>query len=102
MTVLLTVDTKLWPFARHWPQRILHRNPDLSREWDVYVEGKTDQGFWGIDYQMEVLNEHGLNATFFLEALHCNSVVGFRALTAWSSKVRLGSHEIQLHLHRSR
>src|SRR5450432_4005187 len=92
LDVFITVDTEVWPRYADWRQARLAR--DIER--DIY--GMTKQGEFGVGYQMDVLDAHGLRAVFFVEALFA-MVVGFEALTRLVQMIQQRGHEVQLHLH---
>src|SRR6516164_9015756 len=92
MKVFLTVDTEVWPLLHDWREAGLSR--DINR--DIY--GATAWGARGISYQMDVLNEYGLKAVFFVEPLFAE-VAGLEPLRAIVSEIQDKGHEVQLHLH---
>ena len=70
LRVLLSVDTELWP---------LSDAAGLDPAIDRHVHGRTPAGDFGLDFQARLLQERGLVATFFVEALH-SLIAGDRAL----------------------
>ena len=67
---------------------------DIRR--DVY--GLTTTGGYGLPYQMDVMDAHGLKAVFFLEGLFACET-GPEPLREIVSMVRSRGHEVQLHIH---
>lgn len=99
LNVFLTVDTEVWPYSQGWPVTALPADKtDFARELDAYIHGRTPKGDFGIPYQMALLNQHGLKATYFVEALF-GSAIGLGPLREIVQLVRDGGHEVQLHLH---
>ncbi len=92
LNVLLTVDTEVYPLHCDWRRDGLTR--DVRR--DIYAE--TDQGAYGLSYQIEQFRSHGLKACFFVEGLFA-SAVSRTFLDAIVREVQDGGHEVQLHLH---
>lgn len=92
LNVFITIDTELWPRSfdlRH------DRIEDL---YDRDILGQTPRGQFGIDFQMDVLDRHGLRGIFFVEPLH-TAVVGERFLRETVSRIIARGHEVQLHPH---
>lgn len=99
LNVFLTVDTEIWPFSPGWPVKPLPEGKaDYAQEIDAYILGKTRKGAFGLPYQMDVLDRHGLKAVYFVEALFA-SVVGIDALARIVSLIQDHGHEVQLHVH---
>jgi peptidoglycan/xylan/chitin deacetylase (PgdA/CDA1 family) len=90
--VFITVDTEAWPLM----SGSFTNGFDKDIERDIY--GMTDQGEFGIRYQMDVLNQHGLKAIFFVEALF-SEVVGSEVLKKIVTEIQEHGHEVQLHVH---
>lgn len=89
--VFYTVDTELSPG--------LHlRGLSLVENLNAAVLGITDRGEWGIRYQIERLNAHGLKGVFFVEAL-CAHLGDPDLLKRIVEPVLTSGHEVQLHLH---
>ncbi|MBV9202467.1 MAG: hypothetical protein JO320_17960 [Alphaproteobacteria bacterium] len=65
---------------------------------DRDIFGITDRGERGLRYQLEVIEQHGLKAVVFLEALS-TSVVGTDLLKELVTLVQLRGHEVALHIH---
>lgn len=92
MNVLITVDTEVEPCESDWRATALR--DDVRRE----VFGETARGDFGINYQMELLDRHGLKAAFFVEGLFATAV-GIEPLREVVDAVQSRGHEVQLHLH---
>jgi peptidoglycan/xylan/chitin deacetylase (PgdA/CDA1 family) len=92
LNVFITVDTEVWP--RHADRREAGLTLDIER--DIY--GITELGEFGVRYQMDVLEAHGLKGVFFVEALFA-SAGGFEQLTRLVQLIQNRGHEVQLHLH---
>lgn len=92
MTALLyTVDTELSP---GFYQRGLTADENLRRN----VFGEVADGAWGIGFQMQRLNEHGLKGVFFVEPL-CADVYGHDVVKRIVEPILEAGHEVQLHMH---
>ena len=89
--VFYTVDTELSPGLHQ-------RGLSLAENLNAAVLGITDRGEWGIRYQIERLNAHGLKGVFFVEAL-CAYLGDPDILKRIVEPVLQGGHEVQLHLH---
>ena len=62
------------------------------------ILGETDRGNFGISYQMDVLERHGLKGVFFVEALH-TATIGDDMLKRIVDLIAPRGHEVQLHCH---
>ena len=92
MNVFITVDTEFWPSGKSVdPAKYME---DFQR--DIY--GVTPTGAYGISYQLGVLNDYGLRATFFVEPL-CAYAVGVGPLAEIVGVVQEGGQDVQLHIH---
>jgi len=97
--VFITVDTELWPFAPGWPERPFGGSKkDFAAEIAQYIYGETPQGELGLGFQLKLLREHGLVATYFVESL-CSLVLGTAALAEWTGMIVASGHEVGLHAH---
>lgn len=92
MNVLLTIDTEVYPLRRNWRAEGLRG--DIAR--DIY--GETDQGSFGLTYQIETLNAHRLKAVFMVESLFAEAI-GIEPLRRIVSEITAGGHEVQIHAH---
>ena len=89
--VAITIDAELSVAAHRSGQSV-----DANLATAIY--GRCRDGAFGIDYQIEILNQHGLKAVFFVEALAADAV-GRAALARVVDTVLAGGHEVQLHIH---
>jgi hypothetical protein len=92
MNVFLTVDTEIWPRSSGW------RESRLAADFDRDIRGVTARGQFGLPFQIEMLNQHGLKAVFFTESLFA-CAVGSGPLADIVGMVQDGGHEVQLHIH---
>lgn len=92
LNVFITVDTEVWPWANGWREAVL--GDDLRRD----IHGITPEGEFGIPYQVDMLNAHGLKGVFFVESLAA-SVVGLEPLREIVSLIQDRGQDVQLHLH---
>jgi len=99
LNVFLTVDTEIWPYSDGWPVRALPANKtQFEAEIAACIYGKTAAGDFGLPYQIEQLNQHGLKATFFLEPLFADRA-GNQHLADIVNLIQHNGQEVQLHLH---
>ncbi|HYT94640.1 MAG TPA: hypothetical protein VEL76_38345, partial [Gemmataceae bacterium] len=92
LNVFVTVDTEAWPFTPDW--RASRLEQDIRRD----VFGETGDGAFGLNYQLDLLNTHGLKAIFLVEALFA-CAVGLEPLRRIVELIQGKGHEVQLHLH---
>jgi hypothetical protein len=92
LNVFITIDTEAWPRDPDWRASALQR--DIERD----IHGATPEGHFGIGYQMDRLDAHGLKGVFFVEAL-CACAIGLEPLRAIVALIQARGHEVQLHLH---
>jgi len=91
LDVFLTVDSELSPDN-------LRRGVALRDEMDLSFYGRTGEGDFGVPYQMDVLDAHGLKGIFFVESLFaCNT--GLAPLREMAGTIRDRGHDAQLHIH---
>lgn len=92
LRVFLTIDTEFWPRRPYvGPEDHL---PDFHRD----IHGTTAQGGFGLRYQLDLLNAHGLRAVFLVEPL-CAYAVGDRPVEETVRLIQEAGQEVQLHLH---
>ncbi len=96
--IFLTADAELWPAVPGWPHSPLA--PDDCCEWEMrtYFTGETQKGDYGVPYQLRVLQDHGLKATYFIEPLF-SFALGLAPLRDLVSQVQQHGQEVGLHLH---
>jgi hypothetical protein len=92
MNVLLTIDTEVYPLRQNWRTEGLRG--DIAR--DIY--GETDQGSFGLTYQLETLNAHRLKAVFMVEGLFAEAV-GLDPLRRIVREITDAGQEVQIHAH---
>ena len=92
LKVFITVDTEVYPLLPGWRDSALAG--DIAR--DIY--GRTKEGDFGLVYQLDLLNSHGLKAVFFVEGLFA-SAVGLGPLRDIVGLIQNAGHEVQLHVH---
>ncbi len=92
LDVFFTVDVEIW--CSGWSD-LDSKFPDAFKR---YVYGPTPQGSFGLPYQMDLLNRHGLKGVFFVEPLF-SLRFGQAALDEIVGLIQERGHEVQLHLH---
>jgi hypothetical protein len=92
LDVYLTVDVEIW--CDGWND-IDQKFPAAFRK---YVYGHTNKGSYGLPFQMQMLNEHGLHGVFFVEPLFA-ARFGMDPLEEIVGLVNSAGQETQLHLH---
>ncbi|MCM8595186.1 polysaccharide deacetylase [Accumulibacter sp.] len=92
LNVFFTVDVEIW--CDGW-EDIDRKFPEAFRR---YIHGPTPRGGFGLPYQLDVLRDQGIGATFFVEPLF-STRFGPHPLEEIVHLVREGGQEVQLHLH---
>ena len=92
LNVLSTVDTEFSPKDFH------AANGEIRGLVERDVDGITPEGRFGIGFQMDMLEAHGLRAVFQVEALAA-SAIGPEALGRIVREVQDRGHEVQMHVH---
>jgi hypothetical protein len=92
LNVFFTVDVELW--CNGW-QDIDEKFPAAYQK---YIVGNTPAGAYGLPYQIQALNDHGLAGVFFVEPLF-SARFGQQSLADITGMVRDAGQEVQLHLH---
>ncbi len=92
LDVFLTVDVEIW--CDGWND-IDGQFPDAFRK---HIYGATPLGDYGLPYQLDLLNQHGLSGVFFIEPLFALRF-GTEPLAEIVGLVRESGQEVQLHLH---
>jgi hypothetical protein len=92
LDVFFTVDVEIW--CDGWVN-IDEKFPDAYRK---YILGPTAKGHYGLPYQLQVLKDHGMLVTFFVEPLF-STRFGSQPLEEIVGLIRAGGQEVQLHLH---
>ena len=89
--ILVTVDTEL--------SALLHqRGIALVRNFASSISGECDGGHFGIGWQMDMLEVHGLKGVFFVDPLP-SLVYGEAWLADVVRPIIARGHEVQLHIH---
>jgi len=92
--VFLTIDTETYPLTPTWRETGLRE--DLER--DVY--GRTRDGEFGLEYQLQVLRHHKLRAVFMTESLFASvPQVGPEPLCKIIAAAKADGHDVQVHPH---
>ena len=92
LDVFYTVDVEIW--CEGWID-LDRKFPSAFRR---YVYGSTSRGDYGLPYQMDVLNAHGLTGVFFVEPLFSRRF-GSAPLDEIVGLLRSGKQHVELHLH---
>lgn len=92
LDVYLTVDVEVW--CDGWSD-IDSKFPASFRQ---YIHGSTPRGDYGLPYQLKVLRDHGLRASFFVEPLF-SARFGPDALAEIVGLLSQADQDVQLHLH---
>jgi len=85
--VFLTIDTEVWNFY-----------DDLDMNHASAIYGTTDEGDFGLNYQLDIFNQYGLKAVYFVEPLF-TMAMGREPLEAIVASINGAGQEIGLHLH---
>lgn len=94
LNVVMSIDTEVYPIYPHWRDDCLHY--DLQR--DIY--GVTEDGEFGLKYQLGMLGEHNLRAVFMIEPLFSKAPeVGREPLKRIVDEIQAARQDIQLHIH---
>lgn len=92
LDVYLTVDVEVW--CDGWND-IDRKFPACFRQ---YIHGSTPRGDYGLPYQLQMLCDHGLRASFFVEPLF-SARFGADALAEIVGLLSQADQDVQLHLH---
>ncbi len=90
--VILSIDTEFWPRREYLDAG------DYRVDFERDMLGRTDAGDFGLAWQAEVLRDHGLTASFFVEALAANAV-GLDYLKEAVAVLNAHQQDVQLHIH---
>jgi hypothetical protein len=92
LNVFITIDTEIWDTTgEEDPER-------LDANIDACIYGKSPEGDYGLAHTIEILNSHGIKATFFVETL-CINKTGAERIRPYVDYIRLQGHDVQLHVH---
>lgn len=92
LDVFFTVDVEIW--CDGW----LDIERKFPESFQKYVYGQTSRGSFGLPYQLQVLNAHGLTGVFFVEPLF-SACFGNEPLAEIVGLINEAGQEVQLHLH---
>lgn len=92
LDVFLTNDVEIW--CNGWD----NLDAAFPSSFRKYIHGPTARGEFGLTYQFQVLNDHGLRGVFFIEPLFARRF-GQAPLDEIVGLTRAAGQEIQLHLH---
>jgi hypothetical protein len=92
LNVYLTIDVEIW--SPGWELD----TDSLKRAFETYILGKTNDGEFGLKYQLDIINDAGLTAVCFVEPLFTKATgtAYLRQIVDICSK---RGNEIQLHAH---
>ena len=85
--VFLTIDSETWNFY-----------DDFDRNHASAVYGLVGSQGYGLDFQLDLFEEHRVSANFFVEPLF-SLMAGSDLLENMVSKIKQGNHDVHLHLH---
>lgn len=94
LNVFITVDTEVWPGD-------LASGPgenSFAAAFRRDILGRTTAGDYGVPLQLKIMNDFGIQASFFVESLFA-SCMGSNALADIGGMVSEAGHEVQMHLH---
>ncbi len=92
LNVFFTIDVEIW--CNGWKDI----DARFASSFDRYIHGTTPQGQFGLPFQMQVMNDHGLRSVCFVEPLF-SARFGQAPLDDIVGLVNAAGHETQLHLH---
>ena len=90
--VFITVDVEIW--ADGW-NAIEQKFP---KAFEQYIYGHTSKGQFGLPFKLQILNDYGIKADFFIESLFA-SIFGTNPLQEIVGLVKTANQGLQLHLH---
>jgi hypothetical protein len=89
--VLITVDTELSALLQQ-------RGASVRANYESSILGRCPAGDFGIGWQMDQLEDHGLKGVYFVDPLPA-LVLGERFITDIVARIVARGHEVQLHIH---
>lgn len=92
VNIFITVDTETW--CGGWE----NIDKKFPHAFSNYIYGKTSRGDFGLPFQLQLLNEYGLKAVFFVEPLF-SMRFGQSYLEDIVGLVQEANQEVELHLH---
>ena len=87
LKVFLTIDTEVWEFYQD-----IHKNIS-SGLWGI-----TEQGEYGLNFQLDIFKKYNLKASFFVEPLFSYHG-GSQALEQAVKNISIANQEVGLHIH---
>ena len=88
---LITVDTEL-------SAALYQQGVDAARNVAASITGRTAEGDFGVGWQMDVLDHHGLTGVYFVDPMP-GLVYGEDVVAAMVEPILARGHEVQLHIH---
>ena len=92
LDVFYTVDVEIW--CDGW----VDIDAKFANAYRQYIIGPTSSGNFGLPYQLEVLKDHGILGTFFVEPLFATRF-GNGPLEDIVGMIESGGQEVQMHMH---
>lgn len=92
LNVHYTVDVEVW--CEGWE----HLDREFPAGFASHIHGRTPQGDFGVGYQAQLLQQHGLRGVFFIEPLFATRF-GPEPLREVVAMVQEAGQDVQLHLH---
>lgn len=92
MKVHLTFDVEIW--CGGWD----NLDARFPRAFDRYIYGRSAEGEYALPATLEILQRHGLRATFFVEPMF-SARFGAEYLQRIVRMIEAAGHDVQLHLH---
>jgi hypothetical protein len=92
LNVLITVDTEFSPRDFHAHNGVILGLVERD------IDGITPEGRFGLGFQMDLLEKHGLRAVFQVESLSATAI-GPETLRRIIREVQGRGHEVQMHVH---
>jgi hypothetical protein len=92
LRVFITIDTEFWPQSPDW------RSTGFDADYERDILGRTRAGEYGLKFQLDLLQAHGVKAVFLVEALSVR-VTGDAFLKRTVDLVQQYGQDVQLHAH---
>lgn len=87
LKIFLTIDTEVWEFYQ-----------DIQKNVSSGLWGVTEEGEYGLNYQLETFEKYNLKATFFVEPFFSYHS-GEKPLKSAINNIQLANQEVGLHIH---
>lgn len=88
---IISIDTEL-------SAGLHQRGVDARANFNSSILGRCDEGDFGIHFQMDMLERHGLTATFFVDPMPA-LLYGTKIIEEIVRPILVRGHEVQLHIH---